>query len=164
MLLKIVGLVFLFIVRLRFPLDKPISVIIRLRYGDSVLKSIRKFEKLDFKIRKLLLDLNFLDSCVVNNVIPRFLHFRTTNAQLQNSASYEECQKLLLQEEMANKRAQLEVTKLDFKKLKKELFGIMSVFDYLYITSLFLDGNVKSSEKIESKQYLKLTISLLKAT
>ena len=57
--LKVVTLVFLFIIRLRFPPSKSVANIIRTRYGEATLKNIRKLEKTDFKKRKLLLDINF---------------------------------------------------------------------------------------------------------
>ena len=160
MLLKTVALVFLFIVRLRFPSNYSIAKNVRRRYGDSVLISIRKFEKLDFRIRKALLDLNFLETCSSNDVIPNFLNFKTTNNKLKDSASYEECQKLLLREEILNKRTHLDKLKTEFKAVKKGLHDVMSIFDYLYITSLFLESNIKAIEKIENKQNFKLATLL----
>ena len=157
MLLKTVGLVFLFIIKLRFPSNKSIAENVRARYGKFVLVLMRKFERLDFKIRKILLDLSFLETCAANNIFPNFLNFKTTNDKLRNSASYENCQKLLLQEEISNKTTHLDKLKNDFKMLKKQLYDIMSIFDYLHTTSLFLESNAKSIEKIEFKQNLKIT-------
>ena len=45
-------LVFLFLERIRFPRMKSIVAIIRSRYGDKVLKMVKKLEKLDFELRK----------------------------------------------------------------------------------------------------------------
>ena len=45
-------LVFLFLERIRFPRTKSIVAIIRSRYGDKVLKMVKKLEKLDFELRK----------------------------------------------------------------------------------------------------------------
>ena len=52
--------VFLFFIRLRFPKSKSISDILHRRAGQSALKRIRKFEKLDYRLRKAELDLEFL--------------------------------------------------------------------------------------------------------
>ena len=125
-----------------------------------MLLAIRKFEKLDYRIRKVILDQNFLETCSSNDVIPNFLNFRTTNSRLKDSKSYEECQKLLLQEEIMNKSTHAEKLKTEFKIVKKGLYDVMSIFDYLYITSLFLESNIKSIDKIETKQISKLSISL----
>ena len=62
MVIRVLSLEFLFIVRLKFPLDKLIANIIRSRYNDKAVKLIRRFEKLDFKIRKNEADLDFLQS------------------------------------------------------------------------------------------------------
>ena len=47
MIIRVLSLVFLFIVRLRFPLDKSIASVIRSRYNDEIVKQIRRFEKLE---------------------------------------------------------------------------------------------------------------------
>ena len=46
------GLVFLFIIRIRFPKGKSIADIIRSRYGETFVRKIRKLEKNDYKLRK----------------------------------------------------------------------------------------------------------------
>ena len=58
--------------RLRFISDKLIANVIGSRYIDKIVKQIRRFEKLDFKIRKNETDLDFLQSCQQNNVITKF--------------------------------------------------------------------------------------------
>ena len=63
MIVRVLSLVFLFIVRLRFPLDKSIANVLRSHYNDEIVKQIRRYEKLDFKIRKNEADLDFLQSC-----------------------------------------------------------------------------------------------------
>ena len=47
MIIRVLSLVFLFIVRLRFPSDKSIANVIRSRYNDEIVKQIRRFEKLE---------------------------------------------------------------------------------------------------------------------
>ena len=63
MIIRVLSLVFLSIVRLRFPSDKSIANVIRFRYNDKIVKQIHRFEKLDFKIQKNKADLDFLQSC-----------------------------------------------------------------------------------------------------
>ena len=46
--------------------------VIRNHYGNDTVKLVRQFEKLDYKHCKILLDLNFLENCIKNNVTPRF--------------------------------------------------------------------------------------------
>ena len=45
-------MVFLFLAKLRFPLSKSIPKIIKDRYGERVLKLVRKFEKNRFTLSK----------------------------------------------------------------------------------------------------------------
>ena len=157
MSIKVFTLVCLFIIRLRFPPSKSVANVIRERYGNFVLKSVRKFEKLDLKRRKTLLDINFLETCKDADVTPRFIQFRTANNNLKNSKSYKECQKLLLEEEIREKQKKLEDINKNFEKIKKDLNAVLSYFDFLHVTSLFLSPNIEAMEKVEFKQNVKLT-------
>ena len=42
---------------------------------------MRRFQKFDFAIRKNDTDLDFLQSCQRNNLIPKFLNFKVANVQ-----------------------------------------------------------------------------------
>ena len=57
MLMIVAAIIFLFLIRLQFPKSKSISEILRRRYGQSILKILRTFEKLDYLLRKAELDL-----------------------------------------------------------------------------------------------------------
>ena len=92
MLFRVFGLIFLFLIRLRFPPHKSIAQVIKNRYGEVVLKHLRKFEKNEFKKRKCELDLEFLLTCQQSNVIPTFLKFRVANRNLHGSSTYRTCQ------------------------------------------------------------------------
>ena len=157
MSVKVFSLVCLFIIRLRFPPSKSVANVIRVRYGDATLKTVRRFEKTDFKKRKAILDINFLETCRDAKVIPRFLQFRAANKNLRNSSTYENCQMLLLQEEIHEKQKRLKELDKHFDKLKNDLHGTLSYFDFLHIISLFFEPNIKAMEKIELKQNVKLT-------
>ena len=52
MIVKALTLGFLFLFQLKFPSKKSIAEIIRKRYGSDTVKQLRKFEKLDYKVRK----------------------------------------------------------------------------------------------------------------
>ena len=58
MFLRTLALAFMFLVRLRFPSRLSLLQVIRNRYGDTIIKLVNKFEKVDFKHRKAALDLN----------------------------------------------------------------------------------------------------------
>ena len=98
--MRIAVIVFLFLARVRFPKSKSISEVIRGKYNENTVKRIRKLEKLDYRIRKIELDLEFLCECNDNNVIPKFLNFRVANNNLKFSTTYKQCQSNLLREEI----------------------------------------------------------------
>ena len=78
---------------MRFPNNESISSIVRKRYSGEVLKAIRKFEKVDYKLRKAKLDISFpVKSRNEKNIIPNFLKFSVANKNLQNSATYRKIQ------------------------------------------------------------------------
>ena len=58
--LRIATLVFLFIARIRFPASFSLIGILRKRCGGDLVKTV---EKLDFKYKKAILDLDFLIFC-----------------------------------------------------------------------------------------------------
>ena len=88
MIIRVLSMVFLFIVRLRFPSDKLIANVTRSRCNDEIVKQIRRFGKLHFKIRKNETDLDFLQSCQQNNLIPNFLNFKVASSSLRFSRAY----------------------------------------------------------------------------
>ena len=57
------GLLFLHIIRLHFLRSQSIADVIRKRYSDRVLKNVRKFEKLDYQVRKRQRNIEFLITC-----------------------------------------------------------------------------------------------------
>ena len=60
---RVVALVFLFIARVRFPSGMSIVKVLRNRHGLDLVKNVRKLEKIDWKYRKIQLDLEFLKTC-----------------------------------------------------------------------------------------------------
>ena len=144
MIVKIIGLVFLFIIRIRFPRRKSIADIIRNRYGEAFVKKIRRFEKCDFKLRKCHLDLRFLLDCKKNCVITKFLRFKLANRYLNNSHVYRNCQLTLLDEEIKSKRRRINTLGNDTDRVKEEVQRTFSVLDFSYICSFFLVAKDKS--------------------
>ena len=78
---------FFLLVHLRFPSNLSTIQVIRNSYGNDTVKLVRQFEKLDYKYRKLLLDLSFLENYIKNNVTPKFMQFRLANRDLRESSA-----------------------------------------------------------------------------
>ena len=62
-ILRVVGFVFTYFARIKFPVKHLIFNILRDRYGNSLVKNVTKFEKFDFKYKKAILDLDVLLTC-----------------------------------------------------------------------------------------------------
>ena len=119
MIVRIIGLVFLFIIRIRFPRGKSISDIIGNRHSEAYVKKIQKFEKCNFKLRKCHLDLKFLLDCKNNGVIPKFLRFKLANRHLKNSHVYKRCQIRLLEGEIKSEQRRIKPWKKIHEGLRK---------------------------------------------
>ena len=157
--MNVFELVFLFIICLRFPRGQSIADVIRKRYGDKTLKNVRKFERLDYQVRKCQLDIEFLNTCHKYNVIPNFLRFRVTNKTLKDSLSYSRCQQLLLNEEIRCKKRRLRQLMFEYDRIKQELQYQLSPIDFMHVSSLFLVSNdkaIRKNDKIHGRKLQKL--------
>ena len=148
MILLTCTLVFLFLARLRFPSSKSIPKVIKNCYGESVLKLVRKFERIDLRCRKAELDLSFLKYCFENSLSPTFLRFKASNRSLKSLDAYRQCQIRLLKEEISNKKSIIRQRQSELVLLKNHLKASMNVIDYAHICSIFLISN----DKILTKQ------------
>ena len=143
MFMRVAALVFLFLIRLRFPRSKSVAEVIRKRYGQNTVKKLRKLEKRDYQLRKAQIDLEFLVNCSNNSVVPKFLHFRVANKSLKSSRTYQQCQLSLLHEEIRQKKSNIRVLLKEFHFLHSTLQAEISLIDFAHVRSLFLGHNDK---------------------
>ena len=122
----IITYVFLFLVRLRFQDQDSIIKILRRHCGDGLVEKVRKFEKFDFKYRKALLDLEFLQLWKKEKLIPKFLQFKVTNKRLESSEAYLSCQRRLLNQEMSVKYKIIRALNDKITSMKNNLYSEMS--------------------------------------
>ena len=108
MIVRIIGLVFLFIIRIRFPVRKSVADIIRNRYGKDYIK---KYEGLK----------NAISNSGNDGVIPKFFRFELVNRHLGNSHVYKKCQIRLLQKKKKKKSNQSERGLTPWKKMHRGL-------------------------------------------
>ena len=130
MIVRIIGLVLLFIIRIRFPRGKLITDIIRNRYGEAYVKKMRRFKKCFFKSQKCHLDLKFLLACKNSTAIPKFLRFKLANRHLKTSHVYKKCQIRLLEEGIKSKRKWINTLEKDTQRVKEELQRTLLVLDF----------------------------------
>ena len=155
-LTRIFAYVLLFAVKCRFPANKSVAEIIRRRYDKDTLTKIRRLEKLDYTLRKCDLDIEFLQICLENNLVPKFVKFKVTNNALKTSKAYKDCQLKLLKQELSNKRSLRRTKNNELKKLKDELVRRMSLVDFTHIISLFTRSNDATLSKCKDVQKKKL--------
>ena len=142
--------------RLRFPAQDSIIKILRRRYGDGLVKKVRKLEKSDFKYRKALLDFEFLQSCKKEKLIPTFLQFKVANKRLELSEAYLSCRRCLLNQEMSIKYKTIWALYNKIASMKNKLYNQMSFIDYVHVITKFLVSNDKNIYKIRKNQGKKL--------
>ena len=90
-MLFVAAIILLFISKLRFPASKSIASVLRQRSGNEVLQTFRHHERQSKKAAKCMLDINFLNLCEKNNLVPKFLNFKLANRSLQNTPTYKQC-------------------------------------------------------------------------
>ena len=157
--MRVAVLVFLFLARIRFPRNESTGSIVRKRHSGEILKTIHKFEKVDYKLRKAKLDINFLMKCHQESVIPNFLKFHLANKDLRNSITYIKCQQNLLQSEINNKESYLKPLQNDFNRLRNDLQFSLNCIDFARISAIFLSSNdnlLKNHDSIQQKKFNKL--------
>ena len=125
-----ITLALLFIIRLRFH-GKPFLNVIYKRYGEDGIKDFRRFEHLDFSLRKLICDLDFLLICFNNHLIPNFLKFKTSISRITSDQDYRNYQRTLLQKEIDFKR----------QRISEDMASKSKAFQTLKNRSSFLDFN-----------------------
>ena len=152
--MRVAVIVFLFLARVWFPKSKSIAEVIPARYNKNTFKRIRKLEKLDYRLRKAELDLEFLCKCNDNNVIPKFLNFRVANNHLKFSTTYKQCQSNLLREEIRQKKSTVRILQKEFTCLKASLQNVLNLIDFAHVSTLFLGIN----EILKSKSLVVKTI------
>ena len=156
MIVKVLTLVFLFLIRLRSPSRKSIAEIICKRYGSDTVKQLWKFEKLDYKVHKNQCDLEFLKLCQENGLTPKVLNFKFVNRNLCYSNSYKQCQSSLLKEEFKIKVSILARQKKEFDKIKSAIQLKVSILDFAHVSCLFLFGNDSKLSKVRDVHNKKL--------
>ena len=153
---KVFAYILLFVIKCRFPSSKSVADIIRNRYDENTLQKIRKLEKLDFKIRKCKLDMEYLQICIDNKLRPKFLNFKVANHSLRSSKAYLECQVKLLKQELSNKKSQQRIQVKEQTRLKDELVRIITLVDFTHLISLFAKSNDAMLSKCQQRHKKKL--------
>ena len=90
-------------------------------YGNHVLKIIRRYQELEYRVKKLDLNIKFLNTCQKNHLCPTFIQNKISLTHLQNSSPYRQSERLFIQEELTFKNAEQEKIMLEIERIKSNL-------------------------------------------
>ena len=102
-------------------------------------------------MRKNEADLDFLQSCQQNNLIPKFLNFKVASSSLRFSRTYKQCQRQLLKQETKEKISIISKLKKEFSALKKLIKNKLSIINFARICWFFPVCNNKKILKVKEK-------------
>ena len=125
------------------------------------IKKARKLGKLDYRLRKAQIDLDFLINCSNNFVIPTFLNLCLAIKCLKSLRTYRQCQLNLLHEEINQQISDIRVLLKELGFLHSTLQTEISLIGIVHVLSQFLGHNDKVLKQKSTIQRKKLN-NLLK--
>jgi len=162
----IITVVLLFLIKIRFPKNQPISNILRRRYGVPLLKNFRTLENATRKLNKARCDLEFLQSCLAYEVAPKFLRIKLYRRSLETSSLYKSWQTKLLQREISSKQRACRTLQLKIDNVLEEIRATVSSIDFSCL-KLWIERNQRSfvdrTRTVHEKKLNRLGISLIKS-
>ena len=115
-----------------------------------------RYQKLDFRTRKLDLDIKFLNTRQNNDLCPIFTQYKISSTRLQNSNADLQSQGLFILEELTLKNVKQEKIILEMERIKSDLRMVINLIDWTHISRTFLESNIKTIKKVEGIQNYKL--------
>ena len=119
-------LLFWFLVNQKFPSNsKKILIFQNLLWKKQSVKLVKQFDKLDYKYRKLLLELKFPENCIDGYVTPAFLQFRWCNRGLRDLSAHWKVQETLFKQDVISKNRRLRLAKRDESSVQNEFLSTL---------------------------------------
>ena len=137
--------------------NKSVYYYIRSNYNDSVVKKVRRWEKLRTKMVKTELDMKFLNTCLIYNYVPRFMRFKLYKSSLYSSQWYKDKIKQLLHMEIKQKEKEHRKTIQETISLKKDLSSNLSIMVMLWLTNIVNTKMNKFKKTTMARHEKKLT-------
>lgn len=111
----------LFILKIRYPTNLPITRIIGDRHGGDALNCFRKLEKNLKQRDKLQRDVRYLETCLAYEVLPKFLRIKLYRKSLEGSQICKSWQMELLRKELGLKKNEFRNKCVFVEDLRKDL-------------------------------------------
>ena len=116
---------------------------IETRYGRPLLNLFRKLENLDFKIRKSLCDIEFLEVCLENNLTPKYVNFKLYRKDIKHTKLSTKFQTSLLNNELSEKKRKLKKLQNLHSSCFNQLKNLVSIFDFNHLFNFVSRVNEK---------------------
>ena len=145
-MVKILSLVLLFIIRIRYLANKLFNAVIKKRYGSEIVALIRRWERLGIKYEKAILDKDFQERSRDNNLTPHFLRFKLLRRNGRNLQVYKTAQRNLLNNEIKDKIRIIKFLERQYKSIFSQLKLILSFADIVHVFSVIRNGIDKRME------------------
>ena len=155
-MIYVAALVLLFICKIRFPTNQPVSEVIRNRHGLATLQVFRSLEKISRKVVKKQCDLLFLKCCKSSDVFPKFLKFKLYRKTLTCSDLYRSWQTKLLNLEITSKEKELNNLELKQKNVGDRFGSLVSCLDSACLNSFVRRRSNVLKENVSNAHHKKL--------
>ena len=129
---------------------------LRLKYGESILVSVRYCEKLTEKLQKAKCDIEFLRCCLIYNLMPSFVNIRLWKPGLKRSEKYKSFQRNCLLREFESKEKQARKIEKQISSILTELEKHLSSTDLINVKRLFHESASRVHSKIMHTHQRKL--------
>ena len=125
-----------------------------------------RYQKLDFRTRKLDVDIKFLNTCQNNDLCSIFTQYKISSTRFQNSNADLQSPGLFILEELTLKNVKQEKIILEMERIKPDLRMVINLIDWTHISRMFLESNIKTIKrvkefKITNYSFKQITISEL---
>ena len=101
-----------------------------------MLTIIRKYEKLDYKIRKLSVDIEFLNNCVNQDLCLTFLKYKMSSKRSQTFDAYKISQRVFIQQEIRFKTLDIENVREQLNTMNDDLKTVASLIGCILLIHL----------------------------
>ena len=124
------------------------------KHGNVAVKDFHKYGKLQYKMNKLKLDIDFLNNCKQLDVYPKFLIFKLPNVSNKDALSI---RKRLLRSAINKRNKELQHLSKELSLSENFLSTQLSTIDFYILTKSITSYNKKSLQKslyTQQKSYL----------
>jgi hypothetical protein len=129
---------------------------LRLKYGESILVSIRHCEKLSEKLQKAKCDIEFLRCCLIYNFTPSFLNIRLWKPGLRTSEKYKSFQRNCLIREFESRQKQSRQLEKQVSSILIELEKRLSSLDCINVKKFCYNSASKIHSQVMKNHKKKL--------